>query len=144
MRCRWCWMCLRFVTLENKSIITYFFFCSVSLRKWATTDFIVGQNIFGDNMRTKFKNTTEFIKNMITRADKSTDVIVGLGTYAKSDADGYVMYSTGTYITGYYHNGRFYDSFIIETAYADLRSAEMDIARIRKITDIYYYNGGRK
>ena len=95
-------------------------------------------------MRTKFKNKTDFIEHLTKRADKNENVIVGLGTYAKKDKDGYVMYSTGTYITGYFYNGRFYDSFIIETAYADLRSAEIDIARIREVTDIYYYNAGRK
>lgn len=37
----------------------------------------------------RFKNTTEFVKHIVKRADKSTDVIVGLGTYAKKDKDGY-------------------------------------------------------
>ena len=62
-------MCLRFVTLENKSIITYFFFCSVSLRKWAITDFIVGQSIFGDNMSKK-----ALIQQLNENIDDFTDI----------------------------------------------------------------------
>lgn len=60
MRCRWWWMCLRFVTLENKSIITYFFFCSVSLRKWAITDITVRQSIFGDLYEIKIQKYNRF------------------------------------------------------------------------------------
>lgn len=95
-------------------------------------------------MRLRFKNTTDFIEHLTKRADKSEKVIVGLGTYAKSDKDGYVMYSTGTYIVGYFYNNKFYDSFVIETVYADLQSAETDIKRIRKVSDHHYYNGGRR
>ena len=91
-------------------------------------------------MRLKFKNKTDFIQNFVNRADKGENMIVGLGTSCKRDADGVPMYSTGTYVTGYFYNsnnGKFYDSFVIQTCYGDENSAEMVIKRIREVTNIF-------
>lgn len=92
-----------------------------------------------------FNNETEFIKEIIKRADHSPDVIIGLGVNCKRSLDGYPMYSTGSYISGYfYKNGRFYDHFTIrggnkDCKFGDLKTAEHFIEKIRKITDIFYY-----
>ena len=92
-----------------------------------------------------FSNETEFIKEVIKRADHSPNVIIGLGVSCKRSLDGYPMYSTGSYISGYfYKNGRFYDHFTIrgsnkDCKFGDLESAERFIKKIRKITKIFYY-----
>lgn len=85
----------------------------------------------------RFKDKNDFIKAFIHRADKG-NIIIGLSTSCKKDADGVPLYSTGTYITGdIYIANKFYDSFIIDNCYADRNSAEKVIKRIREVTNIF-------
>lgn len=99
-------------------------------------------------MKLKFNNEKEFVKYIINRADHSSDVIVGLGIHAPRSLDGYKMYSSGCFITGYfYKNGKFYDHFSIREngcRYGGKTTAEINIKYIREVTDIFYYKNGRK
>ena len=76
----------------------------------------------------RFKNSTELIKHIINRTDKSSKTIVGLGV------------DKNNRITGYFYNdGHFYDYFVIGTKFWDVRSARITISQIRDVTNLYYY-----
>ena len=75
-----------------------------------------------------FKNEQQFIEHVIRRMDKNSETIVGLGV------------SEGNRVTGYFYNdGNFYDYFVINTKFWDVRSAQISIRNIRKVTDLFYY-----
>ena len=75
-----------------------------------------------------FKNENEFIKHVISRADKNPETIVGLGISESNRVIGY-----------FYRDGLFYDYFTIRTKFWDKRSARISLSQIRKVTDLYYY-----
>ena len=89
----------------------------------------------------RFEDSTEFVKYVVERADKSPDVIVGLSP------DCFSFFSSGSWISGYfYKNGKFYDHFTIykNPKYTHGRlggaeTAESIIKQIRKVTNQFYY-----
>ena len=94
----------------------------------------------------RFENTTDFVESVITRADHSSETVVGLGVLSPRLCDGHITTGSGChYIVGYFYNYEmhFYDHFMIATAYADVSSAELVIRRLRRVTDLFYYRGGR-
>lgn len=99
-------------------------------------------------MRLKFDNEKQFVEYVISRADHSPDIIVGLGIRAPRSLDGYEMFSSGCFIAGYfYKNGKFCDHFSIREngcRYGSKTTAEINIKDLRKVTDVFYYKNGRK
>ena len=91
-------------------------------------------------MRT-FKNETEFVAHLITRADNTPNTIVGMGVRSPTDCGGFVMTGIGdNFITGYfYRDGHFYDHFRIGTNFHRAEDGEMKINEIKKITDFLGY-----
>ena len=76
----------------------------------------------------RFKNQQTFIKHVIRRMDKNPKTIIGLGV------------GEGNRVTGYFYNdGNFYDYFVINTKFWDVRSAQISISQIRDVTNLYYY-----
>lgn len=89
-----------------------------------------------------FKNTTEFIAHVITRADNKSNTIIGMGVHSPSDCEGCKMKGIGNnFITGYFYNeGHFYDHFKIDTNIHRAEDGERKINEIRKITkSLGYY-----
>lgn len=76
----------------------------------------------------RFRNQQAFIKHVIRRMDKNPKTIVGLGVGEGNRVNGY-----------FYHDGHFYDHFVIGTKFWDVRSAKISISQIREITDLFYY-----
>lgn len=76
----------------------------------------------------KFKNSIELIKHVINRNDKNPKTIVGLGVDENKRIRGY-----------FYNDGHFYDYFVVETKFWDIRSAKIVISQIREVTNLFYY-----
>ena len=93
----------------------------------------------------RFEDSTQFVKHVVERSDKNPDTIVGLGI------DFFSFPSSGAWISGYfYKNGHFYDYFTIYKKPGNKHgrlggsdTANSIIKSIRKVTDQFYYDGGR-
>lgn len=93
-----------------------------------------------------FKNSTDFIKYAVERADRNDNIIIGLSP------DCFTFFSSGAWISGYFYKPEkgFTDHFTIyknpkqkHGMLGGIETCEHIIKEIRKVTDQYYYSESR-